>query len=186
MSQVSAAGGDTAIIPAPFSNSLVSDSSSNRAQLLIGTAEGSHSEAPLWTQPIPTGSARRVGDIATAGAATWSPDGQSLLFSKPGVLCIAQADGTDARTLTRVTGTPPFAEFSPDGRQIRFTNFEKETSTSLIWEVQADGTRPHKLWPRCCGRWSADGRYYFDVMLSSSGVDIFAAAEDRGLFRRSE
>ena len=48
LSQVSAAGGDTSPIPTTFSNVLVSDISPNRSQLLIGTIEGTHSEAPLW------------------------------------------------------------------------------------------------------------------------------------------
>lgn len=186
LSQVSAAGGDTSPIPTTFSNVLVSDISPNRSQLLVGTIEGTHSEAPLWAQPIPTGSPRRISNILTAGAATWSPDGQSLVFSKPGALYMAKADGSDTRLVTKVAGTPQFAQFSPDGRRIRFTDFERETSTSVIWEVGTDGTQLRKLWPGCCGRWSADGRYYFFVTLSTGGIDVFTASESRRLFRRGD
>ena len=184
LSQVSTAGGDTSEIPTSFSNSMVSDISADRSQLLIATIRGTHYEVPLWAQPIPTGSPRRIGDITTAGAATWSPDGKSLVYSKPGVLYIAKADGSDARVLTSVTGTPRYAQFSPDGRRIRFTNYEADTSKSVIWEVESNGSNLRKLWPGCCGRWSADGRYYFFVFLSASGIDIFASSEGLSLFHK--
>lgn len=99
LSQVSAAGGDTSEIPTPFTNGMVSDISSNGSQLLVATLAGTHYEVPQWAQPIPSGSPRRIGDLMSAGAASWSPDGESVLFSKPGALYIAKSDGSNVRLL---------------------------------------------------------------------------------------
>jgi len=185
LSQVSAAGGDTSEIPTPFSNCMVSDISSNGSHLLVATLAGTHYELPLWAQPIPTGSPRRIGDLMSAGAATWSPDGESVLFSKPAALYIAKSDGSNVRLLATVTGTPQYARFSPDGRRIRFTNYEADTSKSVIWEVGSNGSNLRSLWPGGCGRWSTDGRYYFFVFLSPGGIDIYAVSETYSFFHKT-
>jgi Tol biopolymer transport system component len=65
--------------------------------------------------------------------------------------------------------------FSPNGRRVRFTVGDVETSTSSLWEVASDGSDLHELLPTfskpqrlCCGIWTADGRYYiFQVSQSA-------------------
>lgn len=55
----------------------------------------------------------------------------------------------------------------------------------MIWEVGSNGSNLRKLWPGCCGRWSADGRYYFFVFLSRGGIDIYALSEAHSLFHKT-
>ncbi|MGA8835503.1 MAG: hypothetical protein WB538_07700 [Candidatus Sulfotelmatobacter sp.] len=57
--------------------------------------------------------------------------------------------------------------FSPDSRRIRFSVSDVPQNTTELWEINADGSDPHVLlanWRKasaaCCGRWTADGRYY--------------------------
>src|SRR5262249_29394796 len=56
-----------------------------------------------------------------------------------------------------------------------------------VWEARADGGDPHPLlpgWtgpPRCCGGWTADGRYF----VFEAGGNLWARPEARSLFRRT-
>ncbi len=62
LAQVSASGGETSVIPTPVKNMIIYDISSDRSQILVGTAEESGSgQTPLWTVPVPAGSPRRLG-----------------------------------------------------------------------------------------------------------------------------
>src|SRR5207249_9309005 len=58
----------------------------------------------------------------------------------------------------------------PDGRLIRFTVIHPKTRVSSLWQVSADGTNLHPLFPgrhqatgECCGRWMPDGQYFVFV-----------------------
>jgi Tol biopolymer transport system component len=58
----------------------------------------------------------------------------------------------------------------------------------LIWEVSLDGTGPHRLLPgwtnspdsECCGRWTADGKYF----LFESRRQVWALSRKAGPFRK--
>src|SRR6266568_2641860 len=56
LAQVSTSGGETSVIPTPVKNMIIYDISSDRSQILVGTAEESGSgQTPLWTVPVPPG-----------------------------------------------------------------------------------------------------------------------------------
>ena len=189
LAQTSVVGGETSEIPTPFKNTFVSDISHDRSQLLVGTVEGTQSEADLWTQPLPSGSPRRIGSIV-ATRACWSPDGKQIVFSHGSSVYLADADGSNARPLVSVQGTPGPVRFSRDGRIIRFTVYDQNRCVAALWEMRVDGTRLHPLLPgwhnpaaECCGTWTEDGRYFIFVSGDTSHSDIFALPEKGGLLR---
>jgi Tol biopolymer transport system component/DNA-binding winged helix-turn-helix (wHTH) protein len=170
-------------------NLLTLDYSPVRSELLV-----SHEIATqLWALSVPGGSAlRRIGNFLVDGAA-WSPDGQSIVYSKVNALYIAKADGTDSRKLVTVTGDPEYPTWSPDGKLIRFTLNPWEVQSRSIWQVSADGSNLHPLFADWqsrndgMGSWTPDGRYFIFMSFLPNGYDgaIMAVREKMALFKRS-
>ena len=191
LSQVSVMGGESSQIPTPFRNPLVKDISRDHSQLLLGAVEGSVNESSLWALPLPSGSPRRLGDIAT-GSAAWSPDMKWLVFCKESGIFLGNADGGSPRQLLALKGKPAYVRFSPDGSRIRFTLQDLGRLSASLWEVDADGSNPHRLLPQwrsppgeCCGEWTPDGRYYIFINITDTTSDIFALPDHLGGFRRA-
>jgi Tol biopolymer transport system component/predicted Ser/Thr protein kinase len=147
--------------------------------------------APLWAVPTLGGSPIRLADIqGIAGA--WSPDGQKLIYVNGNAVYVANANGTGSRQLAILPGplagehedtsegqnvaTSPV--WSPDGREIALTIVNPEGRVNQVWEVSADGTNLHQMFPgwhaqagTCCGSWMTDGKYFVFV----AGGQIWAA-----------
>jgi eukaryotic-like serine/threonine-protein kinase len=188
--QVSASGGETSPVPNSFSNIALLDVAPDHSQLLVADwpVVGNEFDQPIWTLPLPSGSPRRLGDVA-GRAATWSPDGKQIAFVKKPNLLLANADGTNPRQLVEVPGTPWTVAFSPDGSRIRFTLQQK--SSSSIWEVRSDGKDLHPVFPgwqnppkECCGVWTPDGRYYIFVSTDPNNGELYAANEQQSVFHK--
>ena len=190
LAQVSATGGETSVIPTTIKNIEISDISPDHSQLLVTTfASTGSQELPFWVLPLPSGSPRRLGDILGTGA-SWSPDDQELVFTKGSALYLANADGSNPHLLVSTQGTPAGASFSPDGSRIRFSIF-RQANTQSLWEVRSDGSDLHQLFAgwhnppsECCGRWTADGRYYIFESASGSEHNLYALRESTGFFRK--
>ncbi|MGI8959950.1 MAG: hypothetical protein ACR2IV_09360 [Bryobacteraceae bacterium] len=174
-------------------NALLQDISPDHSELLVRryAAQGiplSFVPMPLWIAPVMGGSPRRVGDLA-GGDAAWSPDGQRLIYTEEKEFHIAMSDGTGARKLITVPGTPFFPRWSPDGKKIRFTLSRNQLPGSL-WEISSDGSHLHALlpsWrqPQCCGSWTPDGKYFVFEATSKGIETIWAIREKVGLFDRT-
>jgi eukaryotic-like serine/threonine-protein kinase len=190
LAQVSATGGETSAIPAAVENMMIEDISPDHSQLLVGTMTGTgNRQTPLWALPLPTGSPRRLGDIM-GSFGSWSPDGKQMVFIKGADLYRANSDGTSPHLLVASQGVALAPAFSPDGSRIRFSVLGQANTTSL-WEVRADGSSLHQLlvgWhtlpTECCGRWTADGRYYVFESSTRRANNIFALAEPTSIFRK--
>src|SRR5438445_383993 len=92
VAEVSAAGGEPVPVPSHLSDTGLADISPNGAELLIwnvGTAE----EVPLYILPLPPGLPRRLGDIV-AHDASWSPDGEQIVYARANELYVARHDGS--------------------------------------------------------------------------------------------
>jgi serine/threonine protein kinase/Tol biopolymer transport system component len=184
--QASVTGGETSPLPTPFANVVGVGISPDYTQLLVASFVGTGSEFQIWTLPLPSGAPRRLGDVV-AHSITWSPDRHHLMFFNASDIFQANADGTDPRKLTTVSGTPDDPRFSPDGARIRFSIQVPENNSISLWEMRSDGANLHPLLPgwhslpqECCGVWTSDGRYYFFL----SGSNVWAMREPAGLFRR--
>jgi hypothetical protein len=71
--QGSVTGGDTSVIPTPFSNTRTFDISPDHSQLLVADYVGPEAEVQAWILPLPTGNPRHLSDIV-AHWALWSPE----------------------------------------------------------------------------------------------------------------
>jgi len=190
LSQVSVTGGETVVISAPIKGIQVYDISPDHSQLLVTTsATTGVQDLPLWVLPLPAGSPRRIADILSTGA-SWSRDGQQLVFTKDSALYVAKADGSNPRLLVSTEGLPGMVGFSPDGNRIRFSI--RKANTQSIWEVRSDGSDLHQLlagWhnppTECCGRWTADGRYYIFESASGGENNLYALRESTNFFRKA-
>jgi len=191
LAEVSVTGGETVVIPTPIKNVELSDISPDHSQLLVTTfASTGTQDLPFWVLPLPAGSPRRLGDIV-ATRASWSWDGQQLVFTKGSALYLANAEGSNPHLLASVQGFPAGARFSPDGSRIRFY-IVGEANTQSLWEVRSDGSDLHQLFAgwhnppsECCGSWTPDGRYYIFESASGSENNLYALRESTGLFKKA-
>ena len=206
--QVSTPGGETAPVPTPFEGQALGlmDVSPNGSELLLGSRVATETEVPLWILPALGGSPRRAGDalvnllwlseqggggsVIPAFGAAWSPDGQKIAYARGKDLSVMKANGSDSHELVALDGTPAFPRWSPDGKRIRFTLLDLQTSKAYsLWEVDADGSHLHPLLPgwntppaECCGNWTPDGKYYLFRARRGGAADIWAMREASGPF----
>jgi eukaryotic-like serine/threonine-protein kinase len=133
----------------------------------------SAASGPLWAVPTLGGSPIRLADIQGNGG-SWSPDGQKLVYSNGVSLYMANADGTGSHLLVNLPGeiavgpnihTEP--TWSPNGLDIAMTIADPKTQINHLWELSADGTNLHQMFPgwhnaagECCGGWMPDGKYF--------------------------
>lgn len=187
IAQVSVNGGETfAIHVEPH---CILDLSPNGSELLV--LSRGVVERTLWVLPVLSDVPRRVGNVISHDA-TWSLDGQHIVYANGSALYLAKSDGTESRKLVTVPGTPYWPRWSPDGSRLRFTvrNGNLSSSNSL-WEVSADGSNSHPLLPgwnepadECCGNWTVDGRYFVFQSTRHGATSIWARRERAGLLRR--
>jgi eukaryotic-like serine/threonine-protein kinase len=189
--QASASGGDTSSIPTPFANAMASAISPDHTQLLVLSFNGTEPEKPAWIVPLPSGTPRRLPEVSGQDA-TWSPDGQRIVFSKGTAIYEADKEGKNARKIASLEGFPFRLQFSPDGRRIRFSLGPLDKAASALWEMQSDGSGVRPLLPgwhnppsECCGVWTPDGRYYVFLHTTLSGSDLWALKEPGKIFRGS-
>jgi Tol biopolymer transport system component len=192
LKEVSATGGEAATIPTPFANTAALAVTPARSELLVYSApdiQQADARGSIWILPVPAGSPRRLVD---ADDASWSTDGDQLVYSKGHDLFVAQRDGSGARKLTTAKGMVRSPRFSPDGKRVRFNIYDPEQQSNSLWEVASDGANPHPLLPgwdpsptECCGAWSADGRYYFFSSTKDGRLDIWALADRPSLFSKT-
>src|SRR5262249_26973313 len=90
--QVASTGGEATELPGSFNGPLIMDLAPSRTELLVSGRVLSPFEATLWVAPVLGGSARRLGDIE-GHAATWSPDGQQIVYANGADLYLANSDG---------------------------------------------------------------------------------------------
>jgi len=188
LSQVSISGGEPVRIPMPSGAMYPLSVSPDGSELLAMDVQSPTAETgPLWSIPILGGSPRRLGYIV-GGYGAWSPDGQRLVYINGSDLFLARSDGTESHKLISAAGRASAPAWSPDGSDLRFTSQVDKTGAESLWEVSAQGTNLHALltgWhdppAECCGKWTADGRYF---VFFSQG-QIWALPETGGFLRKS-
>jgi Tol biopolymer transport system component len=191
-SQVSVAGGQPAPIATPITSSYgpisIAGISPDGSELLVQTILGTVFEGPLWVIPTVAGSGYRISGV-TSSDASWSPDGQKMVYCRGNTLNLAKRDGSESRQLATTPGPPYWVRFSPDGRVLRFHVYDPKTNSNSLWEAASDGTNLHPLlsgWNNppneCCGSWTPDGKYYVFESRRNNRSDIWAIREKTRLF----
>jgi len=185
--QVSVSGGEPAQIPMPSGTMSPLSVSPDGSDLLTEDQQGTSFTGPLWTLPVLGGSPRRLGDIVGSDGA-WSPNGQTLAYTNASGLFLAKSDGTESHELVSIAGFALAPAWSPDGSGLRLTVQDRKTNAQSLWEVSAQGTNLHPLlagWhnppDECCGKWTADGRYF----VFESQRQIWALPGKVGFLRKS-
>jgi Tol biopolymer transport system component len=175
IAQLSISGGEPARIPPDSGAIRPLDVSPDGAQLLaedlsaiLPAAYRSDAsvDGQLLKLPILGGSPSRLGSLV-GQAAAWSPDGSVLVYADGSELSLAKSDGTESRKLVSVRGRATHLAWSPAGNKLRFTVLDSKTRGNSLWEVSAQGTNFHPLFPgwhnppdECCGKWTVDGKYF--------------------------
>ena len=180
IAKIPAAGGEVAPYPLAFPNAQLLDVSSARASLLVAEeTSGRSAGRPVWISPANGGNAQRFGNT-TAQDAVWAPDGHTVLIVQGSSLLAGPADGGTLKKLVTVPGSPYYPRYSPDGQRIRFSVGNVALNTSTIWEMRSDGSDLHQIladWhgvtTKCCGSWTADGRYY---LFQATGTELGSTA----------
>jgi Tol biopolymer transport system component len=144
---------------------------------------------PLYMVSIADGEARKLSE-STGQDAAFAPDGRVIL-AKGKSLYIAEKDGSNPRALCEFPHYVYNPVVSPDGQKIRLTVW-RDFSTRTLWEVGIDGKGPHPLinsWEStvdsCCGRWTADGKYFVFQSRREGRTDIWALTEEKRWLQRS-
>jgi serine/threonine protein kinase len=187
IAQVSATGGEVAVIKAGKFQPSLSSVSPDGSQLLASS--DAFPDGELWTFPVPAGSPFRIADL-TGHDPAFATDGR-LFFGKGRDIWVAEHDGSSPHKLLTASDIPARFQFSPDGTHLRFTTFNLTNSLSSIWEARLDGTNLHEVLPgwnnpqsECCGGWTSDGKYYVFLSVHNGVSDIWTLPE-RASFGRS-
>ena len=189
--QAPASGGDAQ----PFSNSSqntrVVDIAPDRAELLTLTFFGRSNDLPLSLTPVVGGPPRRVGNVI-ADDAVFSPDGERIFFDGPDGIYSCARDGSGLQKFVALPDRSRDLQWSKEGKRLRFTLDDSRANTTSIWEVSASGSNLHRvnlastnIERECCGRWSADGRYFLFNAVHNGVHSVWAIREgDRNWFSR--
>ncbi len=190
--EVSTAAGRAVSIPLPVHEMEITNLCAPRSELLL-VSQGLTEDRPLWLFPIPGGPARRLGNVMGRGAAC-SPDGETIAYAQGHSLYVTDREGARSRELVTLPGPPQAPRWSPDGRVLRFSLQDNQTSRSVLWEVAANGANPHPLlpgWHGCSGdqyrgSWTADGRFYVFDCADRSEANASAGIAGSNLWVRRE
>jgi Tol biopolymer transport system component len=193
VAQVAVDGGEVVTVPLPFGRASLIDLSPDRTKLLVrADRDVLNNDGPLWIVPIVGGAPRPLADISARDAA-FSPDGKAMAYVTGADLFVAASDGTAGRKVATLSGTGAgYVTWSPDGRRLQVSVREQALPfRAAIWEVDANGGTPSRLLPdfpssTCCGRWTADGRFYVFIAGAIGGRwDVWLLPAQRGLLSRS-
>jgi serine/threonine protein kinase/Tol biopolymer transport system component len=192
VSQVSASGGETVPVKIDLPNPTAAGISPSGSDLLALTQNPqSYYNSSMWLVPLPGGSPRRIADLQGQDA-TFTLDGQRIIYADGSDVFSAKIDGSEKHKLATVDGRVWWPRVSPGGRQIRFTVYDPKTITRSLWEVSMDGTNAHPFlagWSsspnECCGDWTADGKYFVFQATRNGRTDIWTVREKGRLFQSS-
>ena len=187
ITQVSAAGGETAAIKVPFALPQILDFSAARSELLVAAFVDRVTEPPLWVVPVPAGVPHPLGNL-TARDACWAPDGHEIAFIQGRELYRVKEDGSGRRQLATLPGLGWTPRWSPDGNRLRLTVVEPNSGNRSIGAVASDGTNLHPLLPdwksphaECCGNWTPDGTKFVFQATHEGKTEVWAMPGKPGI-----
>jgi Tol biopolymer transport system component len=125
------------------------------------TVPGSH----VYVLPAAGGVPRLVTQHTDSYFHTWSPDGKTIVFTRPDHAALnlfaISVEGGQERPLTTGTGVSDDPDFSPDGQYLYFCS--DRAGSMQIWRMHPDGTLPEQVTSDDQVNWtphpSPDGRW---------------------------
>lgn len=101
----------------------------------------------VYIVPIDGGIPRLVTDNPRSYFHSWSPDGKTILFTRPdhssGNIYAIPAAGGQEKALTTGSGISDDPDYSADGQYIYFNS--DRSGTMQIWRMRADGSSPEQI-----------------------------------------
>jgi Tol biopolymer transport system component len=101
----------------------------------------------IYILPAGGGTPRVVTANPGAYWHSWSPDGKTLFFTRPGQgsfnIYSIDVDGHGETPLTTGTGTNDDPDISPDGKYVYFNS--DRTGSMEIWRMHTDGSSPEQI-----------------------------------------
>src|SRR5262249_14095627 len=147
-------------------------------QFLIGQSTRTGEAMPLWVWPAHGGAPHRLGDVSAQEAA-WSPVAPLIAFARDYKLFTVKTDGTDLREIGNFSSAPRSLVWSPDARELRFTQTDLTKGTDEIWEISADTHKQRRLFTNVrkeihesSGAWAGDGHYFLFTAGSDSHLNL--------------
>lgn len=185
-----ARGGPRTILSSSGNDLYLADASADGTKLLLlSQVDRGKGRYRLIVMDLAAGSLMDLPGIECTDA-TWAPDGR-IAFAKDQDLFVAEADGSREHKLLTAPSSIFYIRFSPDGDRVRFSVGTKLGQERDIWEARANGTGLHEVLTelknyiqKCCGEWSADGRYYFFQTSMNGQTKIWVQAEHRPFWKR--
>ena len=102
----------------------------------------------VYIVPSGGGEPRLVTEHPASYFHSWSPDGKTILFTRPSEGSIniysIPVEGGNETALTTGKGTSDDPDYSPDGKFIYF-NSDRAGGTMQIWRMQPDGSHPEQV-----------------------------------------
>jgi serine/threonine protein kinase len=177
--EMSVKGGPIAPLRASASGMQMLDISPDASEMLALKLDLNNevSQGSIWTIPVLGGYPRRLGNQIVQDA-HWSPDGRSIVYASLNSIYVSDSQDANLRKIWDAPSYTAAPYFSPDSRRIRVTvNGAKQDSPPNIWELNVDGSNPHRLaldWPEDAdqthGQWAGDGKHFI-FMSHREGVN---------------
>jgi eukaryotic-like serine/threonine-protein kinase len=177
--EMSVKGGPIAPLRASASGMQMLDISPDASEMLALKLDLNNevSQGSIWTIPVLGGYPRRLGNQIVQDA-HWSPDGRSIVYASLNSIYVSDSQDANLRKIWDAPSYTAAPYFSPDSHRIRVTvNGAKQDSPPNIWELNVDGSNPHRLaldWPEDAdqthGQWTGDGKHFI-FMSHREGVN---------------
>ncbi len=119
----------------------------------------------VYVVPEQGGTPRLVTENPNSYWHTWSPDGKTIVFTRPnkgggGNIFAISAEGGPERALTTGAGVSDDPDYSPDGQYIYFNS--DRNGGMQIWRMRPDGSNPEQITSDDYANWtphiSPDGK----------------------------
>jgi DNA-binding winged helix-turn-helix (wHTH) protein len=180
-------GGNPSTYVLPSSDVVISDIAPDGSNLIGWEVPPGRVEGRLLVWPDATGPPELLGGLE-GRMPSWSPDGKMIVYGD-GVhsLFVAGRRGEKPRKVVSVEGTPEELRWSPDGKFLRFVEYDPKTEAMTLWEMSMPSGHPHLLlkgWEDKdvgdISSWTADGSSTFFISGHGGPHDfgIWARRED--------
>ena len=132
----------------------------------------------LWVSDVDGSNKVKLGASASLTTLAWSPDGSHVAFADvaggAAKLYMIKSDGSGVRQIPWTGANLGWAMWSPDGRVLYFSGYEKDPAKVGIWRINSDGAVAEKI-SESCGYVQDvfhDGRYLLTGAAPGGGVGI--------------
>lgn len=133
----------------------------------------------LWASDVDGSNRVRLASAPTLETQAWSPDNSQFAYSEDTdattKLYVVRVDGRGLRLLLWSGATVGSVTWSPGGKTLYFSSYEKDPATVTTWRATADGTKVEVLTEGCgyVGDVSPDGRYLLSRYGPGGGIGIY-------------